>query len=200
MLGLSERFGTRRPRRPGIVRISALALACALMVISAFASRGWGSSGAKHSKVETFNGSCDFAGTVTFDPPLSGSIQPTHAVADLNGTCSGTLTRADGRAKRLDRARVRYHAESQGDQSCGTSVASGAGFLDFKQARIDFTLSETRVGTVAPLDINGRAGGSFSGTATASGDPVATAAACAGPGLGRANVTISGSTDPTISG
>jgi hypothetical protein len=95
---------------------------------------------------------------------------------------------------------VRYHAESQGDQSCAGSVASGAGFLAFKGARIDFTLSENRVGTVAPLEIRGRAGGAFSGTATASGDPVATAAACAGPGLGQANVTISGSTDPTISG
>ncbi len=176
---------------PGILLISALALACALMVTSAFA--------AKHSKVETFTGSCDFAGMVTFDPPLTGSIQPTHAVADLNGTCSGTLR--EPTAEQATRSSTgALSRRIAGRSVLWRGVASGEGFLDFKEARIDFTLSETRVGTVAPLDIKGRAGGSFSGTATASGDPVATAAACAGPGLGRANVTISGSTNPTISG
>jgi hypothetical protein len=178
-------------RRPVVALLLAGALIGGLSVAGASAN---------HRSTETLRGSCDFSGTVSFDPPLTAATRPTHAVADLVGTCTGTFTNARGRTQQLDGAPFAYHAESDGEQSCASSNASGTGYFKFRRSKLHFELFEERAGAVARLQLEGRDGGSFAGTASSSGDPVEIAMACAGPGLAQAGVTISGSTTPTISG
>jgi hypothetical protein len=151
--------------------------------------------------VESFQGSCDFAGTVRFDPPLGTTSRDTTVVAEAPGQCTGTLTDRRGRAQKVDKAPALYYAVSHGVQSCAENPGStGTGVLTIRRARIDFNLSETRVGALALATLTGRAGGSMTGTGMASGDPAATAAACAGPGLSETGINISGSSSEPISG
>jgi hypothetical protein len=171
-----------------------------LIPLAAAAVLGAAAPTSSASSADTFSGSCHFSGTVSFDPPLTTSAQPTHAVAEAAGPCSGTWTTANGKPLSLDGDQVLYRAYSDGTQSCASSSASGAGFIEYRHHRLYFSLSETRVGATSPLRLDGRAGGSFTGVASGSGDPVTIAQQCAGPGLAQAAVDISGSTTPTMSG
>jgi hypothetical protein len=152
------------------------------------------------ASANSFSGSCDFSGTVTFDPPLTTSSQPTQATAEASGPCSGTWTRPNGGEQTLNDAPVRYHAESDGTQSCGSASAAGTGLLEYARRKIRFAFSEERAGAVAPIRLEGQNGGSFMGTATASGDPLTIIERCAGSGLESVGIDINGSTTPTISG
>jgi hypothetical protein len=150
---------------------------------------------------QTFKGSCEFQGNVGFDPPLGALSRETTVTAKAPGNCSGSLTRASGRTVELDNAEARYSATSLGPQSCGLDPEStGSGHLTIQGARIDFHMSETRVGPEGRLTWTGNRGGSMSGTATGSGDPAAQASACAGSGLSHSGLTISGSSTSGISG
>jgi len=190
MAGFSA--NTRPARRSAVM----LALTALLLGM-----QGGGSAGAAsgHRAFETFAGSCDLAGEVTFDPGLGTEERATRAVADADGTCSGTYS-LRGRTRELEDAPVAYHAVSKGDQSCTSASASGKGFLRFGKRRLRFTLSETRVGVVAQAGLTGRGGGSFSGTAVASGDPVEALESCAEAGLESAEVGLSGQSQPSITG
>jgi hypothetical protein len=156
--------------------------------------------GEEHAaKTSTFSGSCQFEGVVSFDPPLGPARQETRADAAAAGPCSGTW-RHGGRTWQLDGARVRYRATSFGTQSCDSAEASGEGFLAYRHRRLRFSFAESRVLTSAPIHLEGAAGGAFDGTATATGDPAATVAACAGDGVAESPISIEGETDPEISG
>jgi hypothetical protein len=152
-------------------------------------------------KAESFEGSCEFEGTAHFDPPMGLSSKPTTVVADAPGRCTGTLTDATGRTKRLEQAPVLFHEQSRGDQSCLSNPAStGTGHLAFEGARIDFIFNETRMGPDGEWELEGQSGGSFLGTFSASDDPGATLSACAAGNLAQSDFTASGSTEPAISG
>ena len=183
-----------RSRGRGAIFVTALASALAVApALPATAGDG----------KDTFEGSCEFPVRVTFDPPLTNSSRRTHAEADGRGRCSGTWTTAAGRERTLDDARVVYHAESDGRQSCAASEGpTGDGFLRYREHTIKFTFSESRAGTTARVELDGKRGGAFEGTANASGDedPVEIAEKCTSTGLRQAGATITGSTAPEISG
>ena len=155
---------------------------------------GPAASGAERNRPLSFKGSCSFSGTVTFDPPLTGTTRQTHAVADAEGTCDGTLRRRGGEPRQLDDRRVGYHAASDGTQSCTAAEASGRGYLLFGQRRLRFSFEESRAGVVAPISLQGQKAGAFEGTATAQGDPAEVLEQCASDGLAEAGVDISGQT------
>src|SRR4051794_32891578 len=56
-------------------------------------------------RVQTFQGSCGFAGSVHFDPALALLARPTTVTAEAPGQCSGTLS-SNGAARQLNQARA----------------------------------------------------------------------------------------------
>lgn len=185
---------TRWWRRRGRAALAAGGLAVAVGIAAA------GPAAAGDGK-DTFEGSCDFPVTVTFDPPLASSARRTHATADGVGRCSGTWITGTGKRRTLDQARVVYHAESDGEQSCAASQgAAGKGFLRYRDHKLKFRFSEDRVATTAQVRLEGRRGGAFDATANSEGDPAEVVQKCASTGLRKATATITGSTDPAISG
>lgn len=151
---------------------------------------------------DTFEGSCEFAGTVKFDPPLSTSPRDTQATADAEGPCTGTWTTKNGKKHALDGARVVYHAESDGQPSCASSDAEGSGFLRYRDHKLRFRFQELRVGAATRIRLEGRDGGAFEAAVTGTGDTDLSEiiAACAADGLRKVGVEITGTTVPTISG
>ncbi len=150
--------------------------------------------------VQTFQGSCDFAGTVHFDPALTLLAQPTTVTAEAPGQCSGTLS-SNGAAWQLNQARALYWARSTGRQSCGSNPGStGGGYLLIADSRIDFAMVETRIGPNGHLELSGAGGGSMAASLSASGDPLATVASCAQSGVAESPLTISAESESGISG
>ena len=188
---MHERGGSRAVRRW-------LAVLTGALLVSAVAGGPAASAGSGGS--QTFEGSCDFSVTVQFDPPLTNSSRPTQVDARGDGRCTGTLTREGHHARQLNDEPVLYRAQSEGDQSCGSAIASGTGYLGFGRRKLHFELSELRVAAVPTVTLEGRDGGSFKASGVAGGDPVDPVSKCAGSGLERATVEVSGETDPTISG
>jgi hypothetical protein len=139
-------------------RIFILAFAAALLPATAHAS--------------TFDGNCDFSGTVTFSPPMTTTPQPVAQSADATGTCNG--------------APARYVAHSSGDAvSCALGIASGSGRLILRSGVIRFTMTEYRGGATPLIELRGRNGGEawMAVTPSQSSDPVAAVQACNGAGL-----------------
>jgi hypothetical protein len=156
-----------------------------------------------HLQPESFDGSCDFSGAVTFTPPMTSSPQPVAQHADAPGTCSGTFVGARGRAHRLDQAAATYRAESSGDQvSCAFGLASGTGILTFPYGEIAFAMNEYRGGATPLIRMTGRNGGEawMPVTPSQSSDPVAAVEACNGAGLERFDLDAHMQTLGAISG
>jgi hypothetical protein len=187
-----------RPRTSQSPR-SRLARAVLLLIAAVAISLALPASGIAGKRGSTFAGSCEFAGVVSFNPALGTSSQTTEASAEAIGPCTGTW-RSGNRVWTLDGEAVRYHAESVGMQSCGQAEADGTGYFQYRDRRLRFSFHEQRVGTIAPLTLDGRLGGRFNGVATASGDPIVAIQSCLSQGLSEAEITITGSTDPAISG
>ena len=190
------------PKASGSRRARVRAAACAAGLASVLGIAAAVPAAAGDGK-DTFEGSCEFPVTVTFDPPLTNSARQTHAVADAAGRCSGTWTTGAGRRRTLDDAPVGYHAESDGQQSCATSGgAAGKGFLRYRDHKLKFSFSELRVTAPAVIRLEGRRGGAFEGTATPTGDEdlAEILEKCASTGVEEAEAIITGSTDPDISG
>src|SRR5205814_8510487 len=79
-------------------------------------------------KPASFDGSCEFSGTVRFTPPLTAVPQPVAQRADAPGTCTGTFVDRYGSTHQLDNAAAGYRADSSGDSvSCAFGLASGTG-------------------------------------------------------------------------
>ena len=154
------------------------------------------------SKPNTFEGTCTMAGTVTQDPPMTNVPAPGQATARLSGTCSGTLTDRRGRTHTLDAAPSRYVARASGTVGCGGGTTAGAGALRIAGRRIRFSFSEVRGPGVATVRLEGRRGGSATGTANVSSseDPAEIAAACGGAGLREVDIEAQLATTPSLSG
>jgi hypothetical protein len=139
-------------------------------------------------KPESFDGSCDFSGAVTFTPPMTSQPQPVAQHADAPGKCSGTFTDKFGGTHQLDNADARYQAESSGDQvSCEFGLASGTGTLSFPDGQIEFAMHEYRGGATPLIELTGKAGGEawMPVTPSQSSDPAAAVQACNGAGLDK---------------
>ena len=151
---------------------------------------------------ETFQGTCQFSGVLHQEPPLTNLPQPGTATARAAGTCSGTLTRANGRVRELDGAPSRYIARAQGDVSCGGGTAEGRGYIRVGGAKLRFLFSELRGPGAAAVRLEGRAGGSAAGEARVSVDagPLEIAPKCSGQGLDSVPIDIDIATTPALSG
>src|SRR5689334_18331238 len=89
----------------GGIEVRTKLLACAAATAAAFAgTAGAADARANHKnlKPESFNGSCEFSGSVTFTPPMTMTPQPIAQHADAPGTCTGTFTDRFGRPHTLD--------------------------------------------------------------------------------------------------
>jgi hypothetical protein len=156
----------------------------------------------RHTGPTSFEGSCQFAGTVRFRPPLTNAPQDGRVYATATGNCTGTLTDPRGHVRSLNSEPVRAVAQSSGLESCGAGRGSGSGYLEFRGARLQFTYSEVRAGPVLTLN----ADGARSGSATAEGNvspqanPVAILQACSSTGLSHAPIDVRLLTTPSISG
>jgi hypothetical protein len=170
-------------------------IAALLMALPSSAVAGQG------GRASTFEGSCQFAGTVRFQPPLTEEAQPARGSARASGPCTGTFTDRRGRTHELDGDPVTYMAANRGSMSCGGGVAEGRGYLSFGRRRLRFELTEVREAGGAELFIEGARGGVAQGVATVSKeeDPVEIAQKCMGPGLPGARIVIDLAT-PGISG
>jgi hypothetical protein len=156
------------------MRRFAIPLLAALAALSAAPAQA-----GRHHRTTTFTGSCHFAGTVTFRPPLTNTPRQGSGFARARGTCNGRP--------------ARYVAWNSGVVSCGQGSATGAGYLLFGHGRrLRFRLTEQRVTGAAALHLEGARGGTADGVAaiSQSEDPVAIAQACLGAGLSRAKVDI----------
>ena len=157
---------------------------------------------AKHG-ANTFSGSCKVSGTATWDPPMTNTAQAATQRVQATGTCSGTFTGPNGRARQLNNAPVSWQTtEYTPDASCSAETDSGSGKVTFEYGTIRFTISETRVAPVAAFTLKGAKGGTATGEAniSPSADPVAITQACGGPGLIEAPSDIQATTTPSISG
>ena len=151
----------------------------------------------------TFDGSCDFTGTVTFRPPLTNESRPVAQHARAPGRCFGTLTGRRGRRHELRNARVRYVADTRPQEvSCLLGTPTGRGALVFRWGRLGFTMRENRAGALATLVLTGTRGGSalVAGSPPPSQDPAPLLEACAGAGIKRVTLTGHVQTTPTLSG
>jgi hypothetical protein len=154
---------------------------------AAIAAPGAEAGGGERS-ADTFEGTCEFSGTLRQHPPLTGTPQPGSASVAASGTCNGV--------------RAAYFAQAAGTTSCGGGTATGAGFLTIRGHRIDFRFSEVRGPGGAAVRLEGAGGGSAAGTARVDEreDPVRIAQACSGSGLRQVHVRIELATTPAIAG
>jgi hypothetical protein len=153
-------------------------------------------------RIETFDGTCHMDGLLRQSPPITNTPQEGRASARTRGTCSGTLTDARGRDHELTDAPASYAARAGGTMSCGGGTAEGQGYIQIAGRRIRFLFSEVRGPGVAAVNLQGRAGGSATGTAHVAADenPVDIAQKCSGSGLRTAHIELDLATTPAISG
>jgi hypothetical protein len=183
-MALSERKHIGRAGIAGAPAGAAAVVAAAAAIVAPGAEAGGGGE----RSTETFEGTCQFSGTVRQHPPLTNTPRPGRAWAVATGTCNGV--------------RAAYFAHAQGTTSCGAGTATGAGFLRIRGARIDFRFSEVRGPGAAAIRLEGARGGGAAGTARVheSEDPVRIAEACGGQGLRQVRIRIDLATTPAIAG
>jgi hypothetical protein len=188
------------------VRLTACIAATALALGGVANTADAGSKHKHHAhsaKPESFDGSCEFSGTVIFTPPMTTQPQPVAQHADAPGACSGTFTDQFGGTHQLANADARYRAESSGDQvSCAFGIASGTGTLRFPDGEIAFEMTEYRGGATPLIRLTGKAGGEawMPVTPSQSSDPAAAVQACNGAGLERFDLDARMQTVGTLSG
>ena len=151
----------------------------------------------------TFDGSCDFAVAVSFDPPLKNTPQTVTQTVRGAGTCTGSFVDRHGRSHALDQAPVGYYSYSEAQNStCLEGVNNGSGTWAFPYGKLRFAFMERRPVAFPTLEYTGLRGGSAFGNAEPAqdADPVAAAQACAGDGLNGFDVEGRLQTTPSISG
>ena len=173
-----------------------------LTVAAGIAAPSAAAGGDGHRADESFEGTCQFSGTLRQEPPLTNAPQAGRASAIATGACTGTLTDSKGRVRELDGARAGYFARAAGTSSCAGGTAAGAGFLRIRGERIDFRFSEVRGPGAGAIRLEGVHGGAAAGVARVSDDedPVRIAEACSGAGLRQVRIQIDLATAPAIAG
>lgn len=155
----------------------------------------------KRYPILTLDGSCDFTGTVEFDPPLTNTTRPTAQRVRGRGTCSGTLDDGSGGKHELDGSPVDYRGFAAAQpESCNSGTPKGWGYLDLGWGRLEFRSEETRAGAAPSLRLFGQSGGSASVNGAATDDPATLLSACAGKGIAKAHLSGHLQTTPTIRG
>jgi hypothetical protein len=160
-------------------------------------------TGAARVAATTFDGSCEIAVTVSFDPPLTNAPQSIDQTARGTGSCTGTLTDRAGRSHELDSAPIGYYSFSRAENSsCLEGLNSGSGALTFRYGKLRFAFTERRAGPFPTLEYNGLVGGSAFGAGhpASDADPVAAVQACGAGGLKSFGVEGQLQTTPSISG
>jgi hypothetical protein len=162
-------------------------LACIAVALAFGGVAGVADARAQHRlKPESFDGICEFSGSVTFTPPMTSAPQPIAQYANAPGQCSGTFTDRFGRQHQLSNASAAYRAESSGDLvSCAFGLASGTGTLAVAGGEIAFSMNEYRGGATPIIRLTGKPGGEgwMPVTPSQSSDPAAAVQACNGAGL-----------------
>src|SRR5688572_15481926 len=101
----------------------AIRLAWVLLVVSGLVAAS-AALAAKGQQARTFQGTCQFSGVLSQQPPITNLPQPGAATARALGICSGTLTGKNGRVRELDASPARYVARAAGEISCGGGTAA----------------------------------------------------------------------------
>jgi hypothetical protein len=175
--------------------VAAICAAAALVVPT--------TTGAAGVRATTFDGSCDIAVTVSFDPPLTNTPQDIDQTARGTGLCTGTLVDRRGRTHELTDAPMGYYSYSRAENSsCLAGLNEGSGVFTFRYGKLRFAFTERRATAVPTLEYTGLTGGSAlgQGEPAPSSDPAAAVQACAGSGLGAFDVEGRLQTTPSISG
>lgn len=144
--------------------------------------------------VTTFNGNCNLRGTDAFTPPLTLTPQAGSAVADVSGTCTGTLTRAGGATSKLASAPARLVLRTTTSSiSCGGGSLRGTATLQVGGATVSMKVDEPQVTAISALSISGSTTGSALGIAYASErtDIIGTVQGCVGPGVASVPIKLS---------
>src|SRR3954468_1617446 len=137
-------------------RFSAVAAVCAAAVLAVPTA-----TGAAHNRASTFDGSCDIAVTVTFDPPLTNTPQDIDQTVRGTGLCTGTFVDRGGRTHQLSNAPIGYRSFSHAETaSCLAGLNMGSGVLTFPYGKLRFAFTERRATAVPTLEYTGLAGGS----------------------------------------
>ena len=141
--------------------------------------------------LQSFSGSCDVQGDVTFNPPATNTQRPTGYSYVATGTCSGTI---NGRT--VSNAPIHLHQAGRADASCVQALAfpPGVGAFTFADgSRIGYTLDFSSELT----ELDGTAYGTRSGEANGHGtfltqrsSPTITLD-CGGGGLKKAPMDMS---------
>jgi hypothetical protein len=154
---------------------------------------GMTSAPAGAASVTTFSGSCVLRGDDVFTPALTLQPKATSADADVSGTCRGTLTSADGTARKLTGAPARLDLRtSSSSLSCGGGALSGAATLHIDGATVAMKVNEPQVTAISALLIAGPTTGHASGLAYADTrtDLLGTVQACMGAGVASVPITL----------
>lgn len=162
-------------------------IAIPLLILLAAVAAAPAEAGRHHRKT-TLSGSCHFAGSVAFPPPLTTTPRQGSGFATARGTCNGRP--------------AAYVAWNSGQVSCSQGSASGGGYLRLRHGRkLRFRLTEQRATGASSLHLEGVRGGTAEGIAAISPeeDPGAIAQACTGGGLRTAKIEIDLQTSPSIS-
>lgn len=151
----------------------------------------------------TFSGSCQMSGSVTFRPALTNTLQAIDQRVRASGVCSGTFTGSNGQTHQLNNAPAAYLASEHADQaSCTAGTDIGGGQVVVSFGSLSFTIVEQHAGALVTAEAQGTDGGSAAGQAniSSSANPVAILQACGGTGLSQAPIDLRLVTTPSISG
>lgn len=204
-----QRFNGVRRAAMGVASraISLAAIGGLLCAATTSAARGHATQSelksAEGGGANTFSGTCQMTGSVSFEPALTNSPQSVVQHARATGTCSGSFTDRVGRTSQLSDAKVRYVAtERATNATCGAGTDVGTGALRFRYGAIRFSISEVRTGPLVTAIAQGARGGSAAGqgNVSPSANPVTILQQCAGAGLAGAPIDIRLASTPSISG
>jgi hypothetical protein len=145
--------------------------------------------------VDTFTGTCEYDGTLTFHDPIGAVPEPNRLRWFVTGTCTGSVN-----GRYVVDAPAKWHASAEGLMSCTEGLEEGPGFMLIHGARIDFTFQEARVATGAKFRFAGDAGGSLEGIGSTDDDVVWATDRCLAEGGSLKRVHVFAQVSGSISG
>src|SRR3954452_14013705 len=124
-------------------RFSAVA-ACAAAVLAVPTT-----TGAAQTRASMFDGSCDIAVKVSFDPPLTNTPQDIDHTVRGTGLCTGTFVDRGGRTHHVSDGPIGYDSFSHAENSCCLAgLIMRSGVLTFPYGKLAFAFTERRATAV----------------------------------------------------